>query len=86
MVLKKNDIGGGKSRRNPEPNTERALAVRFSKSREWRQMRAIELKQQREERSDKEQLDKLYRGGHGHCKEAKRLRLRIEFEQAEQNN
>jgi hypothetical protein len=42
--------------------------------REWRKKEAAERQAERENRTDTEQLAKLVRAGHGHCKEAKRLR------------
>ena len=43
-----------------------------------RREQAEELKSLRDKRSDKQQLSKLISGGHGNCKEAKRLRNSIE--------
>ncbi len=38
---------------------------------------AAERREAREERGDKSQLAKLIRLGHGHCKEADRLRVKV---------
>lgn len=48
-----------------------------------RAQQAFHRKMQREQRSAREQLELLIRRGHGHCREAERLRKEIESEQAE---
>ena len=44
---------------------------------EIRKQEAIERQAKRDSLTDQQQLDKLIRNGHGHCKEADRLRERI---------
>jgi hypothetical protein len=51
---------------------------RGREDRERRRKRTEELQFDREVRGDRVQLDKLIREGHGHCKEADRLRKLIE--------
>ncbi len=42
-----------------------------------RQLEAVERQQERDERSDDDQLKRLRASGHGHCKEALMLTKRI---------
>lgn len=42
-----------------------------------RQESAIERQEARDKRTDRQQLDLLVKRGHGHCKEAEKLRARL---------